>query len=69
MKTLNLKPEELVMVDDLKPGKDMADSCGVDFIAVGWAHSVPKIVEYMKENCPNYCSTVEELKKILFSSL
>lgn len=67
MKTFNLKPEELVMVDDLKPGKDMADSCGVDFIAAGWAHSVPQIVEYMKANCPNYCSTVDELKKILFS--
>lgn len=66
MKELHLSPKELVMVDDLKPGKDMADSCGVDFIAAGWAHSVPEIVAYMKANCDNYCSTVEELQRILF---
>lgn len=29
MRILNLKPEELLMVDDLKPGYDMAKACGV----------------------------------------
>ena len=28
--------EELLMLDDLKPGYDMAKSCGVDFAAAGW---------------------------------
>ena len=32
---LGLRPEQLVVIDDLKPGKDMADRAGVDFIAAG----------------------------------
>jgi len=45
----------------LKPGADMAKSCGVDFAAAGWAHNIPQIDEYMKNNCNYYFSTVDEL--------
>lgn len=65
MKALHLTPEELVMVDDLKPGKDMADACGVDFIAAGWAHSIPEIMQYMQKNCSRYCHTVEEFRNLI----
>ena len=34
MRLYDLRPDELLMVDDLKPGYDMALSCGVDFAAV-----------------------------------
>lgn len=66
MKAFGLKPQELVMIDDLKPGKDMADLVGVDFIGAGWAHSVPKIEKYMREHCKHYCKSPEDLKKIIF---
>ena len=65
---LGLSLEELVMVDDLKPGRIMAENAGIDFIAAGWAHAVPQIVEDMKRECNYYCSTVEEFAQILFPS-
>lgn len=61
MERLHLKPRELVMVDDLKPGKDMADAAGVDFIAAGWAHQIPEIQRYMKRECQTYCESVQQL--------
>ena len=33
----NLKPEEILVVDDLKPGYDMARGGGAHFAAAGWA--------------------------------
>ena len=60
-----LRPEQLVVIDDLKPGKDMADRAGVDFIAAGWTHTVPHIIETMQRICPHYCRTVAELAALL----
>ena len=62
---LGLRPEQLVVIDDLKPGKDMADRAGVDFIAAGWTHTVPHIIETMQCICPHYCRTVAELAALL----
>ena len=62
---LSLRPEQLVVIDDLKPGKDMADRAGVDFIAAGWTHTVPHIIETMQRICPHYCRTVAELAALL----
>lgn len=67
MEKYNLKPEEILVVDDLKPGYDMAKAAGVDIAAAGWAHNVKGIVDFMKENCEYYCKSVEELRQILFS--
>lgn len=66
MKRLHLQPRELVMVDDLKPGKDMADAAGVDFIAAGWAHRIPEISDFMRSACKTYCESVKELEQSLF---
>ena len=62
---LGLRPEQLVVIDDLKPGKDMADRAGVDFIAAGWTHTLPHIIETMQRICPHYCRTVAELEALL----
>ena len=66
MKKYNLKPEEILMVDDLKPGYDMARAAGVDFAAAGWSHNVKGIVDFMKQNCDYFCKSVEDLRRILF---
>ena len=66
MKKYSLSPNEILVVDDLKPGYDMARGAGVDFAAAGWAYDVPEIESFMKENCDYYLKSVEELKKILF---
>lgn len=66
MEKLHLKPEEMLMVDDLKPGFDMAKKCGVDFAAAGWAYDVPEITDYMQRHCDWYFDTPEALEKFLF---
>ncbi len=66
MRELDLKPEEILMVDDLKPGYDMANSRGVPFAAAGWAYDVPEIRQFLQENCPLYFDTPDALKRFLF---
>ena len=59
------KPEEILVVDDLKPGYDMARGGGAHFAAAGWAYDVPEIAEFMRKNCDYYLSSVSELKALL----
>ncbi len=66
MGKFGLKKEEIIVVDDLKPGYDMARAAGVDFAAAGWAYDVPEIEEFMKKNCDYYFKTVNELFGMLF---
>ena len=66
MKKYNLQPEEILVVDDLKPGYDMAKAAGVDIAAAGWAHNVKGIVDFLSANCEYYCKSPEDLRKILF---
>lgn len=66
MKKFGLKPSEVLVVDDLKPGYDMAKSAGVTFAAAGWAYDIPEIENFMRKNCDYYLKTVEELRRILF---
>ena len=56
-----LGPKELLMIDDLKPGYDMAAAVGVDFAAVGWAYEIPEIECFMRRNRPLYFKKVDEL--------
>ena len=65
MRQLELRPEELLMIDDLKPGYDMARACGVDFAAAGWANDIPQIEQFMRQNCRLYFKTVAELAAFL----
>jgi phosphoglycolate phosphatase/pyrophosphatase PpaX len=65
MKRFSLKPSEILMIDDLKPGYDMAVKAGVDFAAAGWANDVPEIESFMRQNCRLYFKTVQELSDYL----
>ena len=65
MADYGLKPEELLVIDDLKPGYDMARAVGADFAAVGWANDIPEIERFMRANCENYFKTVDELDAFL----
>ncbi|MBR3474251.1 MAG: HAD hydrolase-like protein [Oscillospiraceae bacterium] len=60
-----LRPSEVLMIDDLKPGYDMARAVGVDFAAVGWANDIPQIESFMRQNCRLYFKTVAELAAFL----
>ncbi len=66
MKTFSLSPKEMLVVDDLLPGKKMADAAETDFAAAGWSRFVPGISERMKEECKVYLPTVKSLYDLLF---
>ena len=61
----NLKPAEILVVDDLKPGFMMARQAGVDFAAAGWAHNIQPITEFMRQHADYYLSSVEELRQLI----
>jgi len=66
MNRYGLKPEQLLMLDDLKPGYDMARACGARFAAAGWANDIPQIEAFMRANCDLYFKRVPELAAHLF---
>lgn len=65
MQTFSLAPSELLMIDDLKPGYDMASACGVDFAAVGWSNDIPEIEGFMRKFGKYYFKTVQALDEFL----
>lgn len=67
METYGLEPENLIMVDDLRFGYEMAEAAGVDFAAAGWGYEgVPIVEEYMRENSDYYFETVKEFSDFIF---
>ena len=66
MRQTGCRPEEMLMVDDLKPGWDMAKTCGVPFAGCAWGHEVPEIREFMRENADFFLTSVPELEELLF---
>lgn len=68
LKTFRLKPEDVLVVDDMKPGILMARSAGVEVAAAGWAYRIPEIEEYMRSNCVEYFSTVKSFRSFIFGS-
>ena len=65
-KQLGFSADEMLVVDDLKPGYDMAKDAGVPFAAAGWANDIEKIERFMRSNCGLYFKTVEALRGYLF---
>ena len=68
MAAMDLRPEDMLVVDDLKPGYDMARQRSVPFAAAGWAYDIPEIRAFMQKNCPLYFETVEGLHRYLFEA-
>ncbi|MHB1393994.1 MAG: HAD family hydrolase [Clostridia bacterium] len=67
MKRFDLKNDEMLVLDDLKPGLDMARSCSIAFAAAGWSHIIPDIKDYMKLNADYYFSTVDDFGEFILS--
>jgi len=65
MERFKLSPSDVLVIDDLKPGFDMAKDAGVDFAAAGWSNSIPQIECFMRRECKNYFKTVDELGSFL----
>jgi len=67
MNKYKLKNHEVLVVDDLKPGLDMARSCNVPFAGAGWSHVIPEIKEYMESNSDYYFNNVSALREFVLS--
>ena len=67
MKNNGFAPQDILMVDDLKPGLDMSRTAGVRFAAAGWARQSRKIEELMRRESDYYLNTVKDLEDLLFS--
>ena len=66
MRITGLPASELLMLDDLKPGYEMARAAGVTFAAAGWANDISEIETFMRANCDVYFKTVAEFGTYLF---
>ena len=67
MTRYTLCPQQILMIDDLLPGCEMARACQVPFAAAGWSHCVPELAERMRVCSDFYLETVEALEKIVFA--
>jgi len=65
IRTLGLQPRDVLVVDDLRPGVDMAIAAGVDAAAAGWSHNIPAIREFMARSCVAYFATVPEFAEFI----
>jgi len=61
-RAFGLAPQEILVVDDLKPGVLMAKAAGVPVAAAGWAHDIPAIRAYMERECVAYFRSVAEFR-------
>lgn len=66
MRIYDLKPEEMLMVDDMKTGFHMSKACNVPFACAGWSHVDPAISDVMRQECALYFETVAQFKEFLF---
>lgn len=68
MEHYGLASGEMLMVDDMKPGRDMAKNAGVEIAYAGWSRqNVPELGETMRAWCDYSFDTPMELYEFLFS--
>lgn len=65
MTHFGLRPEQLLVTDDLRPGYEMAKAAGTCFAAAGWANDIAQIEAFMRSSCDVYCKTVAEFRAYL----
>lgn len=70
MERFHLPAEQLLMIDDLKPGFDMARAAGVPFAYAGWGRTnVPEITRFMHQYCDYAFDSVRALYDFQFQPL
>lgn len=67
MRRFSLSPSQLLMVDDMKPGCDMARQVGVPVAFAGWGRqNFPEICAQMQRLCDYAFASVSALEHFLF---
>ncbi len=65
LRKIGAEPERALLVDDLKPGIEMAKAVGIPAAGAGWGHCIPGILNYMQKNTDVYLRTVDEFRLFL----
>ena len=68
MARFDLAPGQLLMVDDLKPGWQMAKTCGVPFAFAGWGCEGESVRSFMQQNANYFLQQVAELETLVLDS-
>jgi len=68
LRRFGLVPEEVLVVDDLRPGILMAQAAGVPAVAAGWAHRLEPIRSYMAANTLGILETVDDFAAFILQS-
>ena len=66
MRRTGLRPEDLLMVDDMDLGLRSARGAGVQCAGVGWGYTVPAVHESMRAKADYFCNEVADLASLLF---
>ena len=67
MRRYSLKPEEILVVDDMKLACQMAEPLGIGVAYSGWnGLEIPEIEEEMRSMCTYSFESTEKLYKFLF---
>ncbi len=66
IRQFDLKKEDILVVDDLKPGITMANRAGVDSAGVGWSHNLEIIKESIIKHCTYFLDSVDDLRSLVF---
>ena len=67
MRVFGCDTDDLLVVDDLNAGLEMAHSCGVKFAAAGWGYENPCIHDFMKKNADYFLEDIKSLTALQFS--
>lgn len=67
MEKYHLQPQQLLVLDDLKPGYDMAKAVNVPIGFAGWSkEGHPEICKQMSDLCDFHFPTITSLERFLF---
>ncbi len=67
MEKYHLQPQQMLVLDDLKPGYDMAKAVGVPIGFAGWSkENHPEICKFMSDLCDFNFPTLAALERYLF---
>lgn len=68
MQKYDLRPEQLLVVDDMKPAYEMASRAGVQIAFAGWGRRhCPEIAKEMEQLCNYSFYSTKDLEKFLFA--
>ena len=66
LQTLQLKPEDCLVIDDMRLGLEMAQLMNVAFACAAWSHSSKKIKSEMMKSSTFYLDNVKDLIPLIF---